>query len=99
MNKFCGGGIRPESTVDYYQRLIKLYQKNITSDGYSEIIINSVNMTAMLADAVHSLYKAGADFAFLASNTPHMVFERLRQASPILLVRTNRRQLCPRPGR
>lgn len=95
------GGIGPESTVDYYQRIIKLYQKNIGGNDYPEMIINSVNMTAMLkfvsdkdwdgltgmlTDTVHSLYKAGADFAFMASNTPHIVFERLRQASPIPLV-------------
>ena len=41
------GGIGPESTVDYYQRLIKLYQININGDDYPEIIINSINMTAM----------------------------------------------------
>jgi aspartate racemase len=95
------GGIGPESTVDYYQRLIKLYQKNISGDDYPEIIINSVNMTAMLklvsdkdwdgltgmlTDAVHTLYKAGADFAFMASNTPHIVFERLQKTSPLPLV-------------
>ncbi|MGE4485085.1 MAG: aspartate/glutamate racemase family protein [Oscillospiraceae bacterium] len=95
------GGIGPESTVDYYQRIIKLYQKNISGDDYPEIEINSVNMTAMLkfvadkdwdgltgmlTDAVNSLRKAGADFAFMASNTPHIVFERVRRASPIPLV-------------
>jgi len=95
------GGIGPESTVDYYQRLIKLYQINISGDDYPEIIINSINMTAMLkfvsgqdwdglinmlADAVQSLYKAGADLAFIASNTPHMVFEQVRKTSPIPLV-------------
>ena len=95
------GGIGPESTVDYYKRIIKCYQQNINSDDYPEIIINSINMTAMLklvsdknwdgltgllTDAVNRLYKAGADFAFIASNTPHIVFERVRRASPIPLV-------------
>ncbi|MPM13426.1 putative racemase YgeA [bioreactor metagenome] len=95
------GGVGPESTVDYYQRLIKLYQKNISSDDYPEIIINSINMTAMLklvagkdwdgltgmlAGAVGALHNAGADLAFIASNTPHIVFEQVRQASPIPLV-------------
>ena len=95
------GGIGPESTVDYYQRIIKLYQKNVNSDDYPEIIINSINMTAMLklvsdknwdgltnmlTEAVYSLFKAGANFAFIASNTPHIVFERLGEASPIPLV-------------
>lgn len=95
------GGIGPESTVDYYQRIIKLYQKNINRDDYPDIIINSINMTTMLklvadknfdglvgmlVDALHSLYKAGADFAFIASNTPHIVFEQVRRSAPIPLV-------------
>jgi len=95
------GGIGPESTVDYYQRLIKLYQKNIDGDDYPEVIINSINMTAMLkfvsgkdwdgltgmlSDAVHLLYNAGADLAFIASNTPHVVFEEVRRAAPIPLI-------------
>ncbi|MCH3916292.1 MAG: amino acid racemase [Spirochaetia bacterium] len=95
------GGIGPESTVDYYQRLIRLYQKNISSNEYPGIIINSINMTAMLkfisdddrkglitmlSDAVHSLYKAGADLAFIASNTPHIVFDEVQRISPIPLV-------------
>ncbi|MEA4972452.1 putative racemase YgeA [bioreactor metagenome] len=95
------GGIGPESTVDYYQRLIKLYQKNINGDDYPDIIIDSINMTAMLklvsdknldgligilADTVQSLYKAGADFAFIASNTPHIVFEQVQRSAPIPLV-------------
>jgi aspartate racemase len=95
------GGIGPESTVDYYQRLIKLYQENFGPDDYPEIVINSVNMTAMLwlvqeqnwdgladmlSNAVHTLARAGADFAFFASNTPHIVFEQVRRMSPIPLL-------------
>lgn len=95
------GGTGPESTVDYYKRLISLYQENISAQDYPEIIINSVNMTAllqfeldenwdgltaMLADAVNSLYRAGADFAFMAANTPHIVFEAVQRTSPIPLV-------------
>lgn len=95
------GGVGPESTVDYYQRLIKLYQKNVSGDDYPEIIINSINMTAMLkfvsgkywdgltgmlADAIRALQNAGADLAFIASNTPHIVFEQVRRVSPIPLV-------------
>jgi aspartate racemase len=95
------GGIGPESTVDYYQRLIRLYQENISAENYPEIVIYSINMTAMLeleaegnwdgltamlAGAAAALHRAGADFAFMASNTPHIVFDRVRQASPIPLV-------------
>jgi len=95
------GGVGPESTIDYYQRLIKLYQEKISGDDYPEIIINSINMTAMLklvadkdwdgltgmlADALRALQNAGVDLAFIASNTPHMVFEKVKLASPIPLV-------------
>lgn len=95
------GGIGPESTVDYYQRLIKLYQKSISFDDYPEIIIYSINMTAMLelvseknwaaltdmlARALNVLHKAGAELAFIASNTPHIVFEQVLQVSPLPLV-------------
>ncbi len=95
------GGIGPESTIDYYKQLIELYQKNISSLNYPEVIINSINMTAMLqlqsdenwdgltgmlTGAVNSLYRAGADFAFIASNTPHIVFNKVKQKSPIPLV-------------
>lgn len=95
------GGIGPESTVDYYKRLIELCQKNTRDGNYPEIIINSINMTAMLqlvadknwdglitmlTEAVDSLKRAGADFAFIASNTPHVVFEDVKRISPIPLI-------------
>ncbi|MEA4932788.1 MAG: amino acid racemase [Lawsonibacter sp.] len=95
------GGIGPESTVDYYKRLIELCQKDTHHGNYPEIMINSINMTsmlqlvadkkwdeltAMLTDAVNSLQRAGADFAFIASNTPHIVFEEVKLISPIPLI-------------
>lgn len=95
------GGIGPESTVDYYKRLIELFKKDINHGNYPEIIINSINMTsmlqlvadkkwgeltAMLTDAINSIKRAGADFAFIASNTPHIVFEDVKRTSPIPLI-------------
>lgn len=95
------GGIGPESTVDYYRRVIALYKQKISKDDYPEIIINSINMTAMLqmvadknwdalisimTEAIHSLYKSGADFGFMASNTPHIVYEQIRKSSPIPII-------------
>ncbi|MEI6101593.1 MAG: amino acid racemase, partial [Eubacteriales bacterium] len=95
------GGIGPESTVDYYRRIINLYRKKTGGDDYPEIIVNSINMTRMLkmvsdknwdaltgvlTDAAQSLFKAGAGFAFIASNTPHLVFDQVQKASPLPLV-------------
>lgn len=95
------GGIGPESTVDYYKRLVRRYQETVNANEYPEILINSVNMTAMLrlvaqedwagltamlSGAVRALAQAGAAFAFIASNTPHVVFEQVQQASPIPMI-------------
>jgi aspartate racemase len=92
------GGIGPESTIEYYRLLIAAYQ-TIHPDGtYPPIIINSVNMknlvdffqsnqlssvTEFLVAEIKKLAQAGADLAVLAANTPHIVFDDIRQQSPI----------------
>jgi len=95
------GGIAPESTIAYYRQLIAAYRQKQPDGNYPAIIINSINMKKMLdmiganalADVteylsgeVQKLAKAGADFALLASNTPHIVFDELRRQSPIPLI-------------
>jgi aspartate racemase len=47
---------------------------------------NWEGLIGMLSNAVNSLARAGADFAFIASNTPHIVFGQIRRASPIPLL-------------
>jgi aspartate racemase len=95
------GGIAPESTVDYYRQIIALYRAERSDGGYPRILINSIDLKKMLdligagklsevteyllAEVV-KLAAAGADFALFASNTPHLVFEDVRQRSPIPLV-------------
>jgi aspartate racemase len=92
------GGIGPESTIEYYRLLIAAYQ-TIHPDGtYPPIFINSVNMknlvdffqsnqlssvTEFLVAEIKKLAQAGADLAVLAANTPHIVFDDIRQQSPI----------------
>jgi aspartate racemase len=63
-----------------------------------EIIIHSLNLNdfpdinerdkviAWFAEALYALHKAGAEFAVIAANTPHVVFDDLKQLSPIPLV-------------
>jgi aspartate racemase len=95
------GGIAPESTVDYYRQIVALYQGQRRDGGYPHILINSIDLKKMLdligagnlpevteyllAEVVR-LAAAGADFGLFASNTPHLVFEDIRQRSPIPLV-------------
>jgi aspartate racemase len=95
------GGIGPESTVYYYQRIIKEFQKRTKSKIYPTINIISIDMTemlyyeenreydklvGMLKNAVDNLQRAYSDFAVIASNTPHVVFERLETVTTIKLI-------------
>ena len=102
MTKTLGliGGTGPESTIDYYRLLTAKYRER--ADGNSPpLIIVSVNLKQMIAmmnagelsqvadylsDAFEKLHRAGADLAALTANTPHIVFDELRQRSPIPLV-------------
>ena len=95
------GGIGPASTLDYYVGIIEGYRSKTGSNDYPEIIINSVNMTEVLSlvqnkdwkaledlllDAIDDLDNAGADFAAIASNTPHIVFDSIEKRSPMPLI-------------
>src|SRR5579864_4666898 len=94
------GGIGPESTIQYYRAIIAAYRERHDRDDPS-IINNSIgvnkllalvgaNQLAALTDLVSveidRLARAGADFALMASNTPHIVFDQLQRRSPIQLV-------------
>jgi aspartate racemase len=95
------GGLGPESTVDYYQRIIALYRERTGNDSYPEFIINSVNlrkglnfmdaddlagMADYLLEAIGKLVRAGANFGLISANTPHIVFDELASKSPIPLI-------------
>lgn len=95
------GGIAPESTIEYYRSIIASYRKHSSVGNYPSIIINSINLRRMLdliaanelaavtedlLGAIEKLARAGADFAVLASNTPHIIFDELRPRSPLPLI-------------
>jgi len=44
------------------------------------------DVTRLLVSELEKLVAAGADFGLLASNTPHIVFDRVRQLSPLPLI-------------
>ena len=94
------GGIAPESTIEYYRQIIDGYRKH-SAGNYPSIVIDSINLkrmidmitanelpavTSYLLAALERLARAGADFAVLASNTPHIVFDELRERSPLRLI-------------
>ena len=95
------GGLGPESTVDYYQRIIALYRQRTADGHYPEFIVVSVDlrkgldfmdanelsgMADYLLEAIGRLARAGADFAIISANTPHIVFDDVAPNSPIPLI-------------
>jgi aspartate racemase len=96
------GGTGPESTVDYYQSIIAEYQKQVGNpNDLPELLIYSINMYKIfrfleageyqaladyLGSAVRSLERAGADFAVIAANTPHIVFNEILQQVNIPMI-------------
>ena len=95
------GGLGPESTVDYYQRIIALYRQRTADGHYPEFIVVSVDlrkgldfmdanelsgMADYLLEAIGKVARAGADFAIISANTPHIVFDDVAPNSPIPLI-------------
>lgn len=95
------GGMAPASTLKYYQILFRLAENKGWGKKYPEIIIFSINfqefyeliskdkekeIISLLSDKVEKLQKAGADFALLASNTPHRFIKELEASSSIPLL-------------
>lgn len=96
------GGTGPESTVDYYQSIINKFQEQTGSpETLPELLIYSINMYKIfdllesgqeeelaeyLAAAVLSLERAGADFAVISANTPHIVFDQVQQKVNIPMI-------------
>jgi aspartate racemase len=95
------GGLGPESTVEYYRLLIASYQKRAGAKELPSILINSVDvyrglafldanqpdlLADYLAEAIRRLADAGADFAIISANTPHLVFEQVQAQSSIPII-------------
>ena len=103
------GGLGPEATVEYYRGIIAGYREKITDGSYPEVIIHSIDMTRMIgyiqsgdraslvsyiSSAVDSLKNAGADFAVLSSNTPHIAFDEIEKAVPLPMISIVKETAC-----
>ena len=95
------GGIGPESTVDYYKGLVEGFRARTGEDRYPLMVIDSLDLaemyayaskkqwepfTARLVNSVEALAAAGADFAAMAANTAHIVFDEVERLSPLPMV-------------
>jgi aspartate racemase len=92
------GGTGPETTIEYYRRLIAAYRERSPERRAPSLIINSIDskklvdlvtanelaqMADYLAAEVERLARAGAGSALIAANTPHLVFDEVESRSPI----------------
>jgi aspartate racemase len=87
------GGIGPESTIEYYRLLIAERHLAITIDSVEvRALLDFMQAGALpkvadyLVAAVTRLAGGGADFALIAANTPHIVFDEVARRAPIPMV-------------
>ena len=93
------GGLGPESTIDYYRRILESWQSEDPATAPS-IVIDSLDVQralrlvasdrAALAEyllaSIRRLGTAGAEFVAMTANTAHIVFDELAAASPVPLL-------------
>lgn len=93
------GGLGPESTIDYYRRILDAWER-VDPATMPSILIDSLDVRralrlvehdrAALADylaaSVARLAAGGADFVAMTANTPHIVFDELAARAPVPLL-------------
>jgi len=93
------GGLGPESTIDYYRRILEAWAREDPSSSPS-IVIDSLDvqrglrlvasdlpaLTEYLLTSLRRLAGAGVDFIAMTANTAHIVFDELAAQSPVPLV-------------
>ena len=99
----CGliGGIGPESTINYYASITRLFRERSGTQSGPPIVINSIDLPKMIAliqrehfealadylgKSIEECAAAGATFAALGACTPHLVLEELRRGASIPLL-------------
>jgi aspartate racemase len=91
------GGMSPESTIEYYKILVKEYNKMMGGVHGPSLMIESLDLEPlrkwMVADEWQKVYQTifkgmknliagGAEWLLMATNTPHMVYDQLRESVP-----------------
>jgi aspartate racemase len=95
------GGLGPESTIDYYRRILAVWQHE-DPDSSPPLLIDSLDVNTglrlvasdlpalieYLMDSIRRLTAAGVDFIAMTANTAHIVFDELaaRSAVPMLSI-------------
>ena len=94
------GGLSPESTILYYKHIINKYYELMKNYDFPEILIYSISFEKFsssmkenrgkaieeILKALHALKKAGADFAIISANTPHIFFDDIKKKAGLPLI-------------
>lgn len=95
------GGLTPESTVTYYMHIVHRYHELHGDHGYPETIIYGASFQQFedwmneedwdsiekeLLKGLKALKRAGADFAVIATNTMHILFDELQKQIDMPLI-------------
>ena len=93
------GGMSPQSTITYYQQILRRHEATLDNHGYPRLVIASVSfqqyidwqhagaweqVAAGLQREFEAVAAAGADFAVLATNTMHKVLPQISSPVPVL---------------
>ena len=93
------GGLGPDTTVEYYRRILAAWQAH-DHETAPHLIIDSIDakkvfrlvefdrpgLADYLSASVDRVARAGADFAAITANMPHLAFDDVAARSPIPLV-------------
>jgi aspartate racemase len=104
------GGLGPESTIDYYRRLLAGWKAHDPASAPA-IVIDSLDvqqalrlvhedrpaLTAYLLASVRRLAGAGVDFVAMTANTAHIVFDEVAAQAPVPLISIV--EVCAREAR
>ncbi len=88
------GGISHESTIKYYETILRKYYEKHRNYHYPEVVIFSLEFQKLtdfenkgdikgyinyIMTGIKSLEDAGSEFIIMAANSPHAVFEEVRK--------------------
>lgn len=92
------GGISHESTIKYYEFILKKYFAKNRNYHYPEVVIFSLDLAKLvgfeergdidgyiryLVTSIKSLEKAGVEFIVIAANSPHSVFDIIKKKASV----------------
>jgi len=95
------GGISHESTIKYYEYILKKYYARKRNYHFPEMVIFSLDLKKLMEfedrkdmdgyihyirEAIKALEKAGAEFIVIAANSPHSVFEVVEKMASVPMI-------------